>query len=396
MGGRGPRLPDLNTLMALGLLPRDGILPNDEVKKILRVNDEQIHINRGKWYNFPRGLNGNLVERIIYYRGQGMLCYIRGMERFVFLPFCLNQGLDIYGRYTHGTPIPFNGSAEVVKLEDLKKSKDAMTQILSDLKYQLLYDPVDLDEIAANPDMLFECAVVLSDYTRQLPQTIIPKYKLTEQIIHYESMILPYVNTALMSATGIGGMRVNGQEEQQNVELASRQVQYASLTGMKWLPIDGPVEFQELTGGQVAKAEEFLLVMQSMENYRLGIHGVAIILGGGRSRILSRLLLSRALRTGLSILRQSTADIHQLLLGCFNGILAVTLGSGFQFLNCIVNLLLEIGRNLVTGFAELGLDRRNQLIGRVAGSCQLGKLLVFLGMSLSVSYHSLNLIFRKS
>ena len=55
MGGRGPRLPDLNTLMALGLLPRDGILPNDEVKKILRVNDEQIHINRGKWYNFPRG-----------------------------------------------------------------------------------------------------------------------------------------------------------------------------------------------------------------------------------------------------------------------------------------------------------------------------------------------------
>ena len=275
MGGRGPRLPDLNTLMALGLLPRDGILPNDEVKKILRVNDEQIHINRGKWYNFPRGLNGNLVERIIYYRGQGMLCYIRGMERFVFLPFCLNQGLDIYGRYTHGTPIPFNGSAEVVKLEDLKKSKDAMTQILSDLKYQLLYDPVDLDEIAANPDMLFECAVVLSDYTRQLPQTIIPKYKLTEQIINYESMIIPYVNTALMSATGIGGMRVNGQEEQQNVELASRQVQYASLTGMKWLPIDGPVEFQELTGGQVAKAEEFLLVMQSMENYRLGIHGVA-------------------------------------------------------------------------------------------------------------------------
>ena len=69
-------------------------------------------------------------------------------------------------------------------------------------------------------------------------------------------------------------MRVNGQEEQQNAELASRQVQYAALTGMKWIPITDQLQIQELTGGQVAKAEEFLLSMQSMDNFRLGIHGV--------------------------------------------------------------------------------------------------------------------------
>ena len=34
------------------------------------------------------------------------------------------------------------------------------------------------------------------------------------------------------------------------------------------------MDLQELTGGQVAKAEEFLLTMQSLDNYRLGIHGV--------------------------------------------------------------------------------------------------------------------------
>ena len=270
--GKGPRLPDLNTLMALGLLPKDGALPNEEVKKILRVNDEQIHCNRVKWYNLPRGLSGNLMERIIYYRGQGIFAYIKHLDKFIFLPFCLNSELDIYGRYRYCTPLPFNGSATVT-IDEARKSNDMRMRLLSDIKLEAQYDPVDLDDIT--PEMLESSCVILSDYTRQLPQTIIPKYKLTEAIIDYESRIIPYVNTALMSATGIGGMRVNGPEEQGNVELASRQVQFAALSGMKWVPVDGQIDFQELTGGQVAKAEEFFLTMQSMENYRLGIHGVS-------------------------------------------------------------------------------------------------------------------------
>ena len=272
---KGPRLPDLQTLLALGLAPREGCMPHEEIKKILRVNDEQIHINRGKWFGLPRGLTGNLIERIIYYRGQGLFLYVEGMDRFVFLPFCLDTGLDIYGRYVAARPIPFNGTAEIKTSEDAKNSKDPMTRILSDIKVTIQYDPVDLLDIADNPDIMKTSGVILSDYTRQLPQTIIPKYKLTEAIIDYEARIIPYVNTALMSATGIAGIRGISQDEQGTVELASRQVQYAALTGMKWVPLDGAVDFQELTGGQVAKAEEFLLAMQSMENIRLGIHGVA-------------------------------------------------------------------------------------------------------------------------
>lgn len=273
--GKGPRLPDKQTLMALGLAPRDGCTPHEEIKKILRVNDEQIHINRGKWFGLPRGLTGNLIERILYYRGQGLFMYVEGMDKFIFLPFCLNTGLDIYGRYISASPIPFNGTAEIKTSEDAQKSKDPMTRILSAIKVNIQYDPVDLLDIADNPNIMKTSGVILSDYTRQLPQTIIPKYKLTEPIIDYEARIIPYVNTALMSATGIAGIRGIPQDEQSTVDLASMQVQYAALTGRKWVPVDGAVEFQELTGGEVAKAEEFLLTMQSMENIRLGIHGVA-------------------------------------------------------------------------------------------------------------------------
>jgi hypothetical protein len=264
--GKGPRLPDIETLMAMGMLP-NGTLPNEEIKKILRVNDEQIHCNRFKWFGLPRGLSGNLIERILYYRGQGALFYMEGSDEFVFLPFALKGTIDVYGRYKNIGPVPFNGKSEV-------DEKDALTKLLSDITAKVVYDPVDFEDIVKDKSMLKGSAVILSDYTRQLPQRIIPKFQLTEPIIDYESRIIPFVNTALANSTGIGGMRVNGQEEQANAELASRQVQYAALTGMKWIPITDALQIQELTGGQVAKAEEFLLTMQSMDNFRLGIHGV--------------------------------------------------------------------------------------------------------------------------
>ena len=262
--GRGPRLPDYDTLMAMGFIPK-GTLPNDEIKKILRVNDEQIHCNRFQWVNLPRGLSGNLIERILYYRGQGALLFMPGEEKFMFLPFALKGTIDVYGRYKTIGPVPFNGKTEV-------DDKDPLTKLISDITVEVVYDPVDFDELTEKK--LRESAVILSDYTRQLPQRIIPKFQLTEPIIDYESKIIPYVNTALSKSTGIGGVRVDGQDEQSLVELASQQVQYAALTGLKWIPLTSPLEIQELTGGQVAKSEEFLLTMQSLDNFRLGIHGV--------------------------------------------------------------------------------------------------------------------------
>ena len=69
-------------------------------------------------------------------------------------------------------------------------------------------------------------------------------------------------------------MRVNSQDEYANVEAASRSINRAALEGKKWVPVVGNVDFQDLTGGEVAKAEEFLLAMQSLDNYRLSLYGL--------------------------------------------------------------------------------------------------------------------------
>ena len=83
-----PTLPDIQTLLSLGLKdPKNVKLPTEDIKIILRTNDEQIHCNRFKWYNLPRGLDGQLIERILYYRGQGAW-FVLPDGSFAFLPFC--------------------------------------------------------------------------------------------------------------------------------------------------------------------------------------------------------------------------------------------------------------------------------------------------------------------
>ena len=267
-----PRLPDVQTILALGLKQGE-VMPDDNLKIILRTNDEQIHCNRFQWQNLPKGITGNDIERMLYYRGQ-IAWFVLPNGEYTVLPFCLNGGIDLWGRYQSISPLPFNGSADIKTIADAKKSKDQMVSVLTAQKANVLYRETEFEDLLADPSILRNSAVILSDYTRQLPQTIIPKYRLTEPIIEYESKMIPYLSTALSNATGIQGVRVDGQEEQATVEEASRQMNYAALTGKKWIPMLSKMEFQELTSGQVAKAEEFLLTMQALDNYRLGIHGV--------------------------------------------------------------------------------------------------------------------------
>jgi hypothetical protein len=88
------------------------------------------------------------------------------------------------------------------------------------------------------------------------------------------SNYIPFLNTALLNSTGVQGMRVNTENEQANVYAASNAINKAALAGQKYIPIIGNVDFQEMTGGTVAKSEEFLLAMQSLDNYRLELYGL--------------------------------------------------------------------------------------------------------------------------
>ena len=264
-----PRLPDYETIKTMAPTPCEGITPmKDAVRRILRINDEQLALNRYRWYNLPIGLNSQLIERVLYYRGRGMFLYIEPLDQFAFLPYCLDGTIDFYGRYLGAKPLPFLGADEL-KTEN----GNTMEAVLTSMTRQPVYD-LNLDPAITDEALTTKC-VLLTDYCKQLSQTVQPRATLNEGLIDIESNIVPYVNTLLSNSTGVSGVRVNGDDEAASVAAASDTVNLAALNGKRWLAINGQLDLQELgSSASAMRVQDMLLAMESLDNIRMGTFGL--------------------------------------------------------------------------------------------------------------------------
>ena len=267
-------LYDPRMLIEAGIDPKTGLplamgevcSTKGDIKKQLRIVDEQDAVNRFTWYNLPKGLNANLIERILYYRGQGMLFFLK--DKFYFLPYALDGTIDVYGRYTSVTPLPFNGTAN-----DGKEAKPW----IQGLSFAPVYDvmlPEELTSETEARDILENSCVLLYDYTQQISQKNISRQILNDPLLDLMSVCLPYMRTALLNGTGVRGLRVGSDTESASVYAANNAIDLSAQTGRQLVPIVGELDFQDLTNGTTMGAEEFLLAMQSMDNYRLSLYGL--------------------------------------------------------------------------------------------------------------------------
>lgn len=192
-----------------------------------------------------------------------MFFYMPTNNRFYFLPYTLTgKGIDVYGRFIQVTPLPFNGNTS-----DGDKDKPWIQGLVKDVQYDLMLEEPDLN------DMDNKC-VLLHDHTIGISQTNIARSVTHDAVLDLMSNCLPYLNTALMNSTGVSGMRIQNENERQDVFNMSAAINNCALTGQKYVPIVSGVELQELTSGTAGKAEEFLLAMQSLDNYRLSLYGL--------------------------------------------------------------------------------------------------------------------------
>ena len=270
---KGPKMVPLDLYIQAGIDPKTGLplkcsgsVPSElvnNVKRQLNIVDLQDALNRYTWYNLPKGLTGNLIERILYYKGQGALFYMESNETFYFLPFALDGSIDVYGRFTGITFLPFNGATsdgeEKPWIQGFKKTP----------RYEVMTDPEE-----ATVENIMDSCVILRDYSQQISQTILPRSTVNDSILNVMAECIPLMRTSLINSTGVNGMKVSNEDEQSNVKAASLAIQRAALNGEKWIPIVGQVEFQEMVSGPTSKAEEFLLAMQSLDNYRLSLYGL--------------------------------------------------------------------------------------------------------------------------
>ena len=270
----GAKLPQLDVLWQAGIDPKTG-LPlklggtkctlKEDLKKVLRIVDEQDAVNRYVWYNLPANITSQELERLLYYKGQLCFFYDKDLEQFYFMPYALDGTIDFYGRYNRVHPVPMTSGTD-------DKAGKAQAQLLAEKKLNVVYG-VKLPEELTEKD-LFESCVLLHDYTKQLAQTIIPRVAVNDPLLDVMADCIPFMRTTMINATGIKGVRVQDQDQGQNVIDGSRSLERAALTGNPWVPILGNVEFQELTDGPTAKAEEYMLAMQSLDNLRLSTYGI--------------------------------------------------------------------------------------------------------------------------
>lgn len=269
-----PAILDIDTLIQAGINPKTGLpmkLGNrrcstkEDIKRAIRKNDEQIFVNRYTWYNLPMNLTGAELERMLYYKGQLAFFYLKDLDEFYFMPAALDGTIDFYGRWNTIHPVPMTSGTD-------DKAGKAQAEYLSNIKLKCVYG-IKLPEELTEED-LTNSAVLLHDYTKQLSQTIIPTQQINDPIIDLEAECMPYLRTALLMGTGVKGVRVADADQADSVREGSKSMVDAATHAEPYVPITGAIEFQELTDGKVAQAQEFLMSMQSIDNFRIGTHGV--------------------------------------------------------------------------------------------------------------------------
>lgn len=271
----GAKIPDFATLFQAGIDPKTGLpvrlggspaqLKND-IKRFLRNIDEQDAVNRYKWENIPANITSQELERLLYYKGQLCFFYMEDLDEYFFMPYALDGTIDFYGRFNSVHPVPMaNGTTE-----DEKWSK-AQANVLSRIKLMCLYDEKQIEK---HRDEAKKCCVLIHDYTKQLSQTIISRQIINDPLLDVMAECVPFLRTSLIAGSGIKGIRVNDADQQESVHDGSRSMLNAALVGDPWVPIIGSLEFQELTDGAVLKSEEYMLAMQSLDNFRLSTYGL--------------------------------------------------------------------------------------------------------------------------
>ena len=278
MAQRLPTLPNLEPYIAAGIDPKTS-LPRkmggvegrlkEELRKFIRVQDEQDAVNRYVWYNLPAGLSSQELERMLYYKGQLCFFYNEALNQFYFLPYALSGTIDLYGRFNTIHPVPMAEGTTTDEKQQIKRIADW----LSTLDLTVAHDIILPENLTY--DHLLNSTVILRDYTNQLSQTLIPRQQLNDALVDLEADCPCFMRTALVSGTGVRGIRVNNEDEAFQVFEASKSINDAAIAGQKYLPMIGDgLDFQDFTDGSIAKAEEFLLAMQSLDNIRLSGYGI--------------------------------------------------------------------------------------------------------------------------
>lgn len=250
-------------------------------RRSIRVLDGIQATNRFSWSMCPVGLRSTLIERVLYYRGQGMFFYDDTLKKYMFLPYALtsedNNAIDMYGQYQMVKPYPFNGKADYNKKGNGKKT--AQEVYLGLITRVPIYDMLELEMMIATEGLEWcqkNCCIIIRDYTQQLSEYAEPRSITQEAWIEAQAEIPIFFRTAMLKALAPKLVKVSDQGVMDVVLAELQSIEDSIIEGKTMIPVTSMLDLQEIdTVTNVDRLVETVLKsydsMDSIRRAQLGI-----------------------------------------------------------------------------------------------------------------------------
>lgn len=246
-----------------------------------RIKDMIDATGRVVWGNLPIGLRSKQLERVLYFRGQGMWYWDETLKRYYFLPYSLTseseEQIDFYGQYQLVKPYTFNGKAEAKKGAGGKLTRQEV--YLGTITRTPVYDKEDLQAYIDEKGKEWcqqNLCIIIRDYTQQLSEYCVPRSITQEPLIDFQTEVIPMLRTLMLKTAMPKLVRSDDQGTVDSLLMELQTIEDSIIEGKTMIPVTAFQDMQEIgdVTASVAGIEAFLKVYQAVDNMRKDNLGV--------------------------------------------------------------------------------------------------------------------------
>ena len=245
-------------------------LDYDSLYAIMQQQNMIETLERYMWINVPFGLTADLIERVLFFRGRGILYFNDKVDKFQFLPYALNGQIDEYGRYLKCNTLPFVGVSSKSKTEKSKKEEKLIYENL-DIVYDLPYNK-EMLETARNRKTV---GIILNDNSLGLSQQPIIRTNYVRPVLHMMSTLMQIINTAMFGAADHNAITSENEGELASIYQQIDAINSDILKGRRFTPIIGQFPITSLKTSNTVNLEGLFGTFNSLTNFLKSITGVA-------------------------------------------------------------------------------------------------------------------------
>lgn len=242
----------------------------DSLFAIMREQNFVETIERYMWTNLPFGVTQDIIERILFLRGKGVLYFNDKVGKFQFLPFALNDTIDEYGRYTRCNTLPFTG----VDTEKKKGKKDKMLNLIYE-DLEIVYDLPYNEEMVKRVYTGKPVGIIINDNSLMVSQQPIIRYNYVRPVLHLMATLMQIIHTAMYGAADHSTITVEGESELESIREQINAINADILRGKRFTPIVSKLPITPIKTSNSTDLEGLFGTFNSLTNFLKSITGVA-------------------------------------------------------------------------------------------------------------------------